>query len=337
MKVSTNQAKNMLVAYLKANLTPMIVGSPGIGKSNIVYEIANEFNLKIIDLRLSQCDPCDLSGFPAIKNNKAGYVPMDTFPIVGDPIPEGYKGWLLFLDEFNGAAHSVQMASYKLILDKMIGQFHLHDNVRIVAAGNLETDNAIVNTLSTAMQSRLVHIEVEVDHKSWLDWALDKGINHLIIDYIKFKPSSLYTFKPDHSNNTYASPRTWEFVSKLLKIVKIDDSSITSLISGIVSEGVAREFLVFVKIYKNLPTLIEIISSPELTVVPVEPSHLFALTGFLSQNISDTNIDSIIKYINRLPVEFQIITLKEVLRKTPALIQNPHVLKWQTDNLSKFF
>lgn len=111
MQVKPSQAALMITQFIKARLVPMVEGSPGTGKSQIVHQIAQEYGLKVIDLRLSQCDPTDLMGFPTITGNKAGYRPMETFPIEGDPIPEGYSGWLLFLDEFNSAPPATQAAA----------------------------------------------------------------------------------------------------------------------------------------------------------------------------------------------------------------------------------
>jgi len=115
MQVKISQAVPILTNYIKAKLVPMLVGSPGCGKSQIVYQIAKDYNLKVIDLRLSQCDPTDLLGFPDIARSltrpKAGYVPMETFPIEGDPIPDDFSGWLLFLDEANSASPAVQAAA----------------------------------------------------------------------------------------------------------------------------------------------------------------------------------------------------------------------------------
>lgn len=111
MQVKISQAISMITAFIKAKLVPMLDGSPGIGKSQISHQIARDYNLKVIDVRLSQCDPTDLLGFPQIIGNRAGYVPMETFPIEGDKIPEGYVGWLLFLDEFNAASPAVQAAA----------------------------------------------------------------------------------------------------------------------------------------------------------------------------------------------------------------------------------
>lgn len=112
MQVKISQAASMITKAIKAKLVPMLVGSPGTGKSMIVQDIAESYGLKLIDMRLSQCDPTDLMGFPNInKEGRAGYAPMETFPIEGDPLPEGYSGWLLFLDEFNSAPPSVQAAA----------------------------------------------------------------------------------------------------------------------------------------------------------------------------------------------------------------------------------
>lgn len=132
---------------------------------------------------------------------------MKHFPIEGDPIPHGYSGWLLFLDEATSAPPAIQAAAYKLILDRMVGSHHLHKNVAIVCAGNLETDNAIVQPMSTALQSRLVHMELVIDHQEWIDWAVQNDIDHRITSFIGFKPSALFTFTPDHTDKTYACPR----------------------------------------------------------------------------------------------------------------------------------
>ena len=103
MQVKASQASTMIAKFLRARLVPMVEGSPGIGKSSIAQQVAKEFNLKLIDIRLAQCDPTDLCGFPRIDGNKAGYVPMDTFPLDGDEIPKGYSGWLILFDEITSA------------------------------------------------------------------------------------------------------------------------------------------------------------------------------------------------------------------------------------------
>jgi len=337
MQVRISEAKDMLADIIKARLVPMLAGSPAVGKSSIVHEIAKDYNLKVIDLRLSQCDPTDILGFPQVNGNRASYAPMDTFPIEGDEIPKGYSGWMLFLDEFSSAPRATQAASYKLVLDRMVGTHHLHKNVAIVCAGNLETDGAIVEEMSTALQSRLIHLELTVDAEEWVSWAAKNQIDHRITSYIKFKPGQLYTFKADHTDKTYASPRTWEFCNRFVKGKETIGKELLPLLAGTLSEGVAREFIGFCQIYKDLPTIQEIIAQGASLPVPHEPSVLFALTGSISHHATEDNMGALMEFVSRLPIEFQIVTLREVIRRNKALLEVKAVQAWVAKNSTELF
>lgn len=328
MQVKIHQATSMLAKFIRAKLVPMLHGSPGTGKSAIVHQIAADYGLKVIDLRLSQCDPTDLQGFPSIAGARSVYLPPLTFPLEGDPIPAGFNGWLLFLDEFNSAPPSVQAAAYKVVLDRMVGQHLLHKNVAIVCAGNLATDNAIVEDMSTALQSRLVHIELVSDVEQWLDWAYAHGIDHRITSYIKFKPGSLYAFSPDHTDKTYACNRTWEFAHRVLQVTADDDPDRLPMLAGTISEGVAREFVGFCKIDDNLPKIPAIIGAPDTIGVPDEPSILFALTGAISHHANPDNLAPLLQYVSRLPREFQVVCLRETVRRNKQHVGHPAVQKW---------
>lgn len=262
---------------------------------------------------------------------------METFPLEHDKIPDGYNGWLLFLDEFNSASLAVQSAAYKLILDRMVGNYHLHKNVAVIAAGNLETDNAIVQPMSTALQSRLVHLELVADATEWVNWASSNQIDHRITSFINFKPTNLYTFSPDHTDKTYASPRTWEFANRILNVTDTANKDLLAMLAGTLSEGVAREFLAFCKIHDDLPKIPQITAHPETAKVPNEPSILYALTGSIGSNATPDNIVPLMKYVDRLPVEFQVVTLREVVRRNKALMSTPAIQSWIAKSASSLF
>lgn len=339
MKVKVSQAVRMITAAIKAKVVPFLKGSPGSGKSQIVHKIAEEYNLQLIDIRLSQCDPTDLAGFPTIDGKKADYLPMKHFPIEGDPLPEGKAGWLIFLDEASSAPPAIQAAAYKLVLDRMVGSHALHKKVAMVLAGNLESDGAIVHPMSTALQSRLIHLELEVDPKEWDEWAVETGNIHFhITSFIKFKPNLLYTFSPDHTDCTYACPRTWEFASRLIDVMGDEETNdMLPLLAGTLSEGVAREFLLFRKIYQKLPTIPQILAQPTKIAVPQEPSILFALTGSLANNMEDGNVDKLISFIERMPVEFQVVCLREAVRRNKKLMANAAMQKWMQEKAKALF
>lgn len=347
--VSFSQAKDLAFKYIRAGIVPFLRGSPGIGKSAIMKEIAKDFNLKFIDVRLSQVDPTELQGFPTIdkSSGKASYIPMDIFPLSSDPKPSytddqgtvhNYSGWLLFLDEFNSASLAVQKAAYKLTLDRMVGQHSLHKNCAIVCAGNLETDNAITSKLGTAMQSRLAHINLTKDTSvDWLKWANSTGIDFRITSFINYKPEILNAFKPDHAEYTFPCQRTWEFVSKLV-IAEPDLNPVDhfALIAGVIGEGAAHEFIAFTQVFNQLPSIQDILNNPTGCKVPSDISSIYGVCGLLANHASDTNIGTLLKYTNRLPAEFTMLTLKDTIKRKPSLIQHEDMSDFITKHRDDF-
>lgn len=347
LAINAKQAPTLIVDTLNAGLVPFLTGSPGIGKSDVIRAIAQERDLKVIDVRLSQCDQTDLNGFPNVNptTGKSTYLPMDTFPTEGDSLPikvpaetdstgavtkpaEYYKGWLVFLDEFNSAPMAVQAAAYKLVLDRMVGLHNLHENVEMVAAGNLASDRAITNRISTAMQSRMIHLELALSKDIWMEWADTADLDFRVKSFINFKPELLHKFNPDHQDKTFACPRTWEFVSKIIKGMPVLDASKIPLLAGTISEGVGREFYGFCQIFQKLPALADIVAKPEGIAVPTEPSVNYAITGMIGSNMDHTNVGPLMKFVNRLSVEFQVITIRSAVKKNPGLISSPEITNW---------
>ena len=328
MQVTITQAKDLVMDTLRAQLVPFLTSSPGIGKSSLAAAIAEEYDLELIDVRLSQMDPADLLGFPMTQGDKAGYLPMDTFPIEGDKIPEGKKGWLLLLDEFNSAPMSVQAAAYKIVLDRMVGQHKLHPKVATMAAGNLTTDKAIVNRISTAMQSRLIHFEIKVDLDSFIKWADNNKIDHRIKSFVQFKPEALHKFDPNHNEETFPCPRTWEFTSRLIK--PMDDLPITKLplIAGAIGEGMAREFFSYSQVYGKIPTIGQIASDPENVSMGDEPSVHHALAGLVGHHMTVKNADNLMKFLSRLGIDYQVITLRAAIARDPEIMETKAVKGW---------
>jgi hypothetical protein len=296
---------------------------------DIFRQIAKDWKLKVIDFRLSQADPSDLLGFPYIdqETKRSDYYPPKAFPLEYDPVPEGYKGWLLFFDEANAAPMAIQAASYKIMLDRMIGQYKLHKQVAIACAGNLETDRAITNRLSTAMQSRLIHLKLAVDKDQWIEWAYKNKIDHRIISFIQFKPELLHKFDPKHSDNTFPCPRTWHFLSRLIHKQPQLQSKL-ALVIGTVGEGPAYEFTEFCKIFDKLPSTKQILANPESVKVPDEPSILYAISGLVATLINKNNIAKLFSIINQMPAEFQVITLQNTIRENRELFGVPEVQNW---------
>ena len=116
-EVNAVELKEALIKDFKVGLTPMVASSPGMGKSDIIRSVADQFKLKVIDFRVSQCEPVDMQGYPGVIENGSKLKRMtfhipEYFPIETDKIPDGYDGWLLFLDEFNSGNKQTEAAAY---------------------------------------------------------------------------------------------------------------------------------------------------------------------------------------------------------------------------------
>ena len=223
------------------------------------------------------------------------------------------------ISAFSGSATKpVQAAAYKLILDRMVGSFRLHERVAIVAAGNKMSDKAVVNQMSTALQSRLIHYELEVSTRDWNEFALKAGIDYRILGFLSYMPSRLMDFRPDHQDKTFPCPRTWEFLSRLIKGQDIS-TRIAPRIAGTIGSGVAIEFITFAQEYDRLPKFRDIVSNPKGVPVPGESSTKYATVSMLVENFDDKTLVPILKYNKGFDIEFQIIFCRGAATRNPRI------------------
>jgi uncharacterized protein YifN (PemK superfamily) len=327
-RCTPRQVRSFVIDCVQAGLVPFIKSSPGMGKSSIVKSIAEEFNMHLIDHRLSTSTQEDLNGLPrfitdAQGRDRATFVPFDIFPTEGTPIPDGKDGWMLFLDEANAASKSVQAASYKLVLDRYVGQEKLHKKIAMVMAGNLTTDKSIVMPLSTAMQSRVIHIEMQTDFKEWLtDVAIPHGYDSRILGFLNYKTEYLMDFDPDHTDSTFCCPRTWEFMNNLIKGKAVEDQK-TPLYAGTISSGVAVSFVQFCKVIENMPNLRLIESDPLNAPVPHDSPTRWMVTTHLADNVTDQNFEALTKYVGRMNLEFKVLFYRTVHIRNPNIKTHP--------------
>ena len=322
-RCSPRQVRGLIQECLYAGLVPFTRSSPGMGKSAIHRSIATELELELIDHRASTSEPTDFTGLPQFVNGKARFSPFDElFPIEETPLPENKQGWMLFLDEFNSASKAVQAASYKLILDRMVGQHKLHQNVVISCAGNLDTDRAIVNPISTAMQSRVIHLEMEISHQEWMeDVALKEGYDSRIIAYLSQYPGKLMDFRPDHNEHTFSCPRTWEFMNRLIQGKEVTEEK-APLYAGTITSGVAVDFIQFTKVFHSLVKVRDIIANPEGCPVSTDNSTRWATITTMMEKVDDKNFGALATYANRFPLDFRILFFRSILVQHPKLRQH---------------
>jgi hypothetical protein len=328
---------------IDANQPVMLHGSPGIGKSDVVRQVAKQRGIDLIDLRLSQLDPVDLRGVPSVDAKK-----KQTTWNTPSFLPTDGKG-ILFLDEINSAAQATQAAAYQLVLDRKLGDYVLPPGWAIVAAGNRSTDRAIVNQMSTALKNRFTHLNYEVNNDDWCDWALRNNIAVEVLGFIRFRPMLLNEFEQRNESKeekervqrlkdsqAFATPRSWEFLSKVVQQKPASDIEY-ELYSGIVGEGAAAEFMGYLKYYRDLPNLDALLMNPGTAKVPEEPATLYALATGLATKATQDNMERVVKYALRLPPEFQVLLMKDAITRDNDLTQTKAFNEWAIKNADVMF
>ena len=313
--------RSALKTLIAAQRPSFIWGPPGVGKSDLVRTVALESKLELRDVRLSLLDPIDLKGFPTINTVKKQmqWLPAEFLPTKG-------KG-ILFLDEMNSAPQSVQAAAYQLVLDRKIGEYKLPDGWYVMGAGNRAGDRSVVHEMPAALRSRFVHLDFDVNVDDWSNWAADHDVHTDIRAFIKFRPTLLHSFDATVNPRAFPCPRTWKFVDDLYKSSLGQDEEF-ELIKGTIGEGASAEFSAFVRLIKDLPSVDQILLDPEGTRVPDNPAARFALSTALDTKTTVTNIARVMKYVERMPIEFQVVYMRSALRRDTKLNSTKTFMDW---------
>ena len=302
-------------------------GAPGVGKSQVVAGVAGELGFELRDIRAVLLDPVDLRGLPRIDaDGRSIWCPPGFLPPSGDM----GKG-LIFLDELNAAPPLVQAACYQLVLDRRIGEYRLPDGWCIVAAGNREKDKAVTHRMPSALANRMVHLEFEVSLDDWLLWAQEKGIRHEVMAFLRFRPLLLHDFDPQSASRAFASPRSWEFLSRILDAGPEADVEY-ELLQGTIGHGAAAEFAGFLQVWRDLPTVDSILESPDSATVPEEPAAAYAICEALARRASRDTMPALTAYAERLPAEFSVLLMRDAVCHDRDIVRTESFSRWAAGN-----
>jgi len=304
---------NTITKLIIKQLPVFVWGAPGIGKSSIVKQIADEIDMEFIDLRLSLLDPTDLKGIPFFDaSSQQGVWAKPSFLPNSDDTSKG----ILFLDEINSAPPSVQASAYQLILDRKIGDYSLPKGWSIVAAGNRENDRGVVYRMPPPLANRFVHFEMEVDFDDWKKWAYKKGIDSSIISFLQYDKNMLFTFDASTNEKSFATPRSWEFVDTIIKS-QIEPKLLLEAISGAVGKSSAVAYISFKRIMNRLPDMYKILDGTIEHIDDEDNRLMMALSiGIINILIDKSDnkfyINNVLKFSMTLPDEFAIMLVKDM-------------------------
>lgn len=326
---------------IETGLVPMIKGNPGIGKSALIKSIGKEADLVTRVEHMSMMEPTDINGYPDVGGEFARFKTFENFPTEDMKVPPNTNGWLLFLDEINSASIETQAACYSLILDRKVGSKKLHPQCYVIAAGNLKTDNAIVNTQSSAMTSRMVNYIMKFDPDIFLEDVVAKfDWEYRVAAYLEWKKEHIHVFDPAKAEDPYACPRTWDMQQQRMKTqahvqwtdgrgnpqvgFNYEATHNRASAEGLVGQELGREFITFCRTFGQIPSTQAVIKDPLGLPIPDSRGLQFALVVQLRKDVDHTNLSDIYPYIERMDPEFRVTFLRGALADQSKGIARSH-------------
>lgn len=231
----------------------MLWGARGVGKSSIVRQVAAQFNVPLVDLRLTTIEPVDIRGAIYVDDvrGKTVWFPPEFLPDANQP--EG----LLFLDELTAADQRLQVSAYSLILDRSVGNYHLPPGWFVVAAGNASYHGAISHDMSAALADRMFHFNVNATIDAFLDHATAMSFAPEVMAFLRVRPDKLDDCETQAAGEHLigASPRGWEDVSNVMKST-LSDGAKQTFIQGRIGAANAAEFF---SVLKNIRAGVDVV------------------------------------------------------------------------------
>ena len=303
------------------------LGAPGVGKSQLIRQIGKKHGYKVIDVRLAQMSEVEIGGliYPNESRTKTVWLSPEILP---DVERDGEKT-ILLLDEITSCTKRVQVAAYQLILDRRVGQYQLPEGCFVVALGNREDDEGVYIQLAAPLADRFEIHYIEPDFNSWLnDYAIPYGVQSYVVNYLRFKPTALHNQIPGEEAMVFATPRSWDRVSEILKYDSdVNNPVIANKIIGNIGLKEGAQFVEYCKKHASLVTPEEYVMGTK--GAPTKPEELKLLVKGMISMVRDIEgvpnareldadlrekLERVISKLVRFPNgEYAIIGLKKIV------------------------
>jgi len=327
-----NELKKLLKWSFKKNYPILIKGAPGIGKTDIFTWAAKKVKYDLLVMHPVVDSPIDYKGLGTTIDGKAVFLPYGNL----ERMMTATKPLVVVFDDLGQAPASVQSAVMQLLLARSLNGNPISKHVRFVAATNRREDKANVSGILEPVKSRFTSIvELEVSVDDWIIWAEKKGMPPSLIHYIQWRPSMLLNFKPTRDIENSPCPRTVANVGYMIND-NLPKELLFEAIKGATGQAFATEYTAFMRVYKELPRIQEILADPNNCKVPTEVSAKFAVMGMTLDAITSENMGKFLNYLDRLGNEITTATMKLCSVKKPEVCKNTDYINWAINHNKHF-
>jgi hypothetical protein len=309
-----------------------LLGKSGVGKSEVVFQ-ASDMLAKhvpnwqgVTDLRLSQMEPTELRGMPAVDMAKlvASWCRFDLLPTDGAGI--------IFLDELTSAPKMLQAAAYQLVLTP--ADFGIPDTWMVVAAGNFKSDRGVTYQMAAPLVNRFNYLEVDTTLDDFLEHAVVNGLRPEITSFLQDRPDYLHHFEATGETKPFPSPRSWFACSDALAL-DLPEEVRPEIIRGDVGEEAGIAFDAHLRVFGEMPRIDDILSGVEVEV-PTKLNVVYCCAMGLAARVDKSNFANAWKFLSKCPGDVQTLTVKLAYKRDKEIAKSPAYSQWAMQNQDAF-
>lgn len=306
----------------------LITGEPGCAKTSMGKAIAPDLDVPPDHVKVihpPRVNPINYMGMPK------GVDGMMVWDEPADLHEMSTGRWVLVIDELAKCGPMMQATMGGLMLDRAVNKVRLSKDVFIIATGNRVQDKAGAKAVMTDTGNRVMSLTMEYTHTDFISYGIDAGLDPIGLAFIQFAPRHMQDFDPNRTIN--ATARSWEFALKVNTNLRSD--LYLAALSGIIPAGIAAEYHGFRQIVARLPNPEEVRKNPDTAAIPHDLDVIYALIANLLVNTQTAQeFDHIMRYVGRLPVEFQTLYVHTCIKRVPMANQSPVYIQWIQKNQS---
>ena len=239
-----------------------LLGAPGIGKTAIMEQIAQELGIALVSYSMTHHTRQSALGLPFIVHKEYGGVSYDVSEYTMSEIiasiyevmeTSGIREGILFLDEINCVSETLAPSMLQFLQYKVFGRHQVPEGWIIVTAGNPPEYNKSVREFDVVTLDRMKILEVEADYDSWREYAREQSLHTAVLNYLDMKKEDFYLVENTVRGKSYVTARGWEDLSQMLSLYEEEGLSVEESLVGqyLKNDRVAREFTAYYDLYRK--------------------------------------------------------------------------------------
>lgn len=274
IKQAKDDIKNAVSAYLTRDkfgnfVIPIekqrpifLMGAPGIGKTAIMEQIAEEMKIGLVSYSMTHHTRQSALGLPFIVQKNYGgeeysvseYTMSEIIASVYDMIEfTGVTEGILFLDEINCVSETLAPAMLQFLQYKTFGRHRVPDGWIVVTAGNPPEYNNSVREFDIVTWDRLKRIDVEANYDAWKEYAYAKGVHAAIVTYLDIKKDDFYKIETTVDGKSFATARGWSDLSEMIKLYEQKGFPVNEQLIGqyLQNKKIAKSFAIYYDLFNK--------------------------------------------------------------------------------------